>query len=69
MIAWLRQAAEDIIYGPEVVSFARWKQLSGRGDEMQDAFFFTKEAIDTYFRGRVFAVSVVGASVSGTKPG
>jgi hypothetical protein len=36
---------------------------------MQDVFFFTKEAIDAYFKGRVFAVSVVGAAVSGRKPG
>ena len=28
---------------------------------MQDAFFFTKEAIDTYFKGRPFAITVVGA--------
>ncbi len=34
---------------------------------MQDVFFFTKEAIDTYFKDRVFAVTVVGAAVSGRK--
>ena len=27
---------------------------------MQDIFFFTKEAIDTYFKDRVFAVTIVG---------
>lgn len=36
--------------------------VSGRGDEMQDVFFFTKEAIDSYFKGRVFAVSVVAGA-------
>ena len=46
---------------------AGWKELSGRGDEMQDVFFFTKEAIDVYFKGRPFAVTVVGAVVNGWK--
>lgn len=32
---------------------------------MQDVYFFTKEAIDNYFKGRVFAVSVVaGAAIA-----
>jgi hypothetical protein len=35
---------------------------------MQDAFFFTKEAIDTYFSGSVFPATVVGAVVTGRKP-
>ena len=34
---------------------------------MQDAFFFTKEAIDTYFKGRPFAITVVGAVAWGQK--
>ena len=34
---------------------------------MQDAFFFTKEAIDHYFQGRPFAVTVVGAVAWGSK--
>jgi hypothetical protein len=34
---------------------------------MQDIFFFIKEAIDVYFAGGVFAVSVVAGCVTGTK--
>ena len=34
---------------------------------MQDVFFFTKEAIDTYFKDRVFAVTIAGAAVTGRK--
>jgi SAM-dependent methyltransferase len=67
----LFKSAREFFFSPlvELGPLPRWKQLSGRGDEMQDIFFFTKEAIDTYFKGRVFAVSVVGAAASGRKPG
>jgi SAM-dependent methyltransferase len=67
----LFKSAREFFFAPlvELGPLPRWKQLSGRGDEMQDIFFFTKEAIDTYFKGRVFAVSVVGAAASGRKPG
>jgi ubiquinone/menaquinone biosynthesis C-methylase UbiE len=62
-------SAREFFFAPlvELGPLPAWKQLTGRGDEMQDVFFFTKEAIDTYFKGRVFAVSVVGAAVSGVK--
>jgi ubiquinone/menaquinone biosynthesis C-methylase UbiE len=67
----LFKSAREFFFAPlvELGPLPRWKQLTGRGDEMQDVFFFTKEAIDTYFKGRVFAVSVVGAGASGRKPG
>jgi hypothetical protein len=67
----LFKSAREFFFAPlvELGPLPRWKQLTGRGDEMQDIFFFTKEAIDTYFKGRVFAVSVVGAAASGRKPG
>jgi SAM-dependent methyltransferase len=69
----LFKSAREFFYAPlvELGPLPRWKQLtgSGRGDEMQDIFFFTKEAIDTYFKGRVFAVGVVAAAASGRKPG
>ena len=52
-----------IEYGP----LAEWKAIAGQGEPMQDVFFFTKEAIDTYFKDRVFAVTIVGAAVTGRK--
>jgi SAM-dependent methyltransferase len=55
--------APIIHYGP----LSRWKAIAGRGDEMQDIFFFVKEAIDTYFSGRVFPVTIAGACVKGWK--
>jgi ubiquinone/menaquinone biosynthesis C-methylase UbiE len=65
----LFRSAREFFFAPliELGPLAQWKRLSGRGDQMQDVFFFTKEAIDTYFKDRVFAVTIVGAAVSGLK--
>jgi SAM-dependent methyltransferase len=65
----LFKSAREFFFAPliELGPLGRWKELSGRGDEMQDVFFFTKEAIDLYFKGRAFAVTVVGAVVKGWK--
>ena len=65
----LFKSAREFFFAPliELGPLAAWKELSGRGDEMQDVFFFTKEAIDVYFKGRPFAISVVGAVVNGWK--
>lgn len=65
----LFRSAREFFFAPliELGPLAQWKQLSGRGDQMQDVFFFTKEAIDTYFKDRVFAVTIVGAAVTGRK--
>jgi SAM-dependent methyltransferase len=65
----LFRSAREFFFAPlvELGPLSTWKQLIGRGDEMQDVFFFTKEAIDTYFKNRVFAVTVVGAAITGRK--
>ncbi|HEY6477260.1 MAG TPA: methyltransferase domain-containing protein, partial [Polyangia bacterium] len=44
----LFRSAREFFFAPlvELGPLAHWKQLSGRGDQMQDVFFFTKEAID-----------------------
>ncbi|HSY38075.1 MAG TPA: methyltransferase domain-containing protein [Polyangia bacterium] len=65
----LFRSAREFFFAPliELGPLAQWKRLSGRGDQMQDVFFFTKEAIDTYFKDRVFAVTIVGAVVTGRK--
>ncbi len=36
--------------------------------EMQDIFFFMKQAIDAYFAGGVFSVTVVGGCCAGRRP-
>ena len=65
----LFRSAREFFFAPliELGPLVQWKRLSGRGDQMQDVFFFTKEAIDTYFKDRVFAVTIVGAAVTGRK--
>ncbi len=65
----LFKSAREFFFAPLVEHgpLPRWKQLAGRGGEMQDVFFFTKEAIDTYFKGRAFPITIVGASATGVR--
>jgi len=65
----LFKSAREFFFAPviDLGPLPRWKAIAGRGDEMQDTFFFIKEAIDAYFAGGVFAVSVVAGCVKGTK--
>ena len=65
----LFKSAREFFFAPviELGPLPRWKSLVGRGDEMQDIFFFVKEAIDAYFAGGVFAVTVVAGCVKGIK--
>ena len=54
------RSAREFFYAP-VIEFgplARWKQVAGTGAEVQDTFLAVKQAIDTYFAGRPFSVSV-----------
>ncbi len=66
----LFRTAREFFFAPLVADgpLPLWKRLAGPGDDMQDVFFFTKEAIDTYFKGRPFAVTIVGAAVVGRRP-
>ena len=65
----LFKTSREFLFAPliELGPLPEWKRLAGAGDDMQDAFFFTKEAIDHYFKGRPFAISVVGAVAWGRK--
>ena len=65
----LFKSAREFFYAPVIHlgPLSRWKRLAGGGDEMQDGCFFAKEAIDAYFAGGVFSVTVVGAVVKGWK--
>ncbi|HEY0255693.1 MAG TPA: methyltransferase domain-containing protein, partial [Kofleriaceae bacterium] len=55
--------APVIEYGP----LAEWKDIAGSGQEMQDVFWYIKEAIDAYFDGRPFQVTVKAGCIIGTK--
>jgi ubiquinone/menaquinone biosynthesis C-methylase UbiE len=56
--------APVIEYGP----LADWKAVAGGGQDMQDVFWYIKEAIDAYFGRRPFHVTVKAGLVIGTKP-
>jgi ubiquinone/menaquinone biosynthesis C-methylase UbiE len=66
----LFKSAREFFFAPlvELGPLSRWKRIGGRGSDMQDVFFFTKEAIDTYFKGTAFPITIVGAAVKGRKP-
>jgi arsenite methyltransferase len=55
--------APVIEYGP----LADWKEIAGGGQEMQDVFWYIKEAIDAYFDGRPFQVTVKAGCIIGKK--
>jgi ubiquinone/menaquinone biosynthesis C-methylase UbiE len=65
----LFKTSREFLFAPlvELGPLSQWKRLAGAGDDLQDAFFFTKEAIDTYFKGRPFATTVFGAVAWGQK--
>jgi hypothetical protein len=67
----LFKSAREFFFAPiiELGPLPTWKQIAGgKGDEMQDVFFFVKEAIETYFSGTVFPVSMVVGCLRGTRP-
>jgi ubiquinone/menaquinone biosynthesis C-methylase UbiE len=65
----LFKSSREFLFAPivELGPLSLWKRLAGAGEDMQDAFFFTKESIDAYFKGRPFAITVVGAVAWGSK--
>jgi ubiquinone/menaquinone biosynthesis C-methylase UbiE len=55
--------APVIEYGP----LAEWKEIAGSGQEMQDVFWYIKEAIDSYFGSGPFQVTVKAGCLIGRK--
>ncbi|MCB9554913.1 MAG: methyltransferase domain-containing protein [Deltaproteobacteria bacterium] len=55
--------APVIEYGP----LAAWKEIAGKGEQMQEIFWQIKNAIDAYYEGRAFDVSVVAGCLRGNK--
>ncbi|HVV88209.1 MAG TPA: class I SAM-dependent methyltransferase [Kofleriaceae bacterium] len=55
--------APVIEYGP----LAQWKEIAGTGQELQDIFWYIKEAIDAYFGERAFQVTVRAGCLIGRK--
>ena len=68
----LFKSAREFFFAPiiELGPLPTWKQIAGgRGGEMQDVFFFVKEAIETYFSGMVFSVTMVVGLLRGDRRG
>jgi len=63
------RSGREFFYAPviELGPLARWKTIAGKGSEVQDIFLAVKEAIDTYFGGTAFGVSIVAGVFVGTK--
>jgi ubiquinone/menaquinone biosynthesis C-methylase UbiE len=55
--------APVIEYGP----LNAWKDIAGKGQEMQEIFWHIKEAIDAYFDNRAFELSVKAGCFRGVK--
>jgi ubiquinone/menaquinone biosynthesis C-methylase UbiE len=65
----LFKSSREFFFAP-VIEFgplADWKRIAGDGQEMQDVFWYIKEAIDAYFDGRPFQVTVKAGCIIGTK--
>jgi ubiquinone/menaquinone biosynthesis C-methylase UbiE len=55
--------APVIEYGP----LHTWKAIAGKGQELQDVFWYIKQAIDAYFGDRAFQVTVKAGCLRGVK--
>jgi ubiquinone/menaquinone biosynthesis C-methylase UbiE len=66
----LFKSSREFFFAPviECGPLAAWKAAAGSGQEMQDVFWYIKEAIDAYFTGRAFEVTVKAGCLTGTVP-
>lgn len=66
----LFKSSREFFFAP-VIEFgpiSEWKRIAGKGQEMQDIFWYIKEAIDVYYAGRAFEVTVKAALIKGKVP-
>jgi ubiquinone/menaquinone biosynthesis C-methylase UbiE len=65
----LFRSAREFFFAPVVEHgpLPSWKAIAGHGQELQDIFWHIKEAIDAYFGGRAFQVTIKAACLSGVK--
>jgi ubiquinone/menaquinone biosynthesis C-methylase UbiE len=65
----LFRSSREFFFSP-VIEFgplAGWKAVAGKGTELQDVFWYVKQAIDAYFGDRAFEVTVRAACLRGKK--
>ena len=65
----LFKSAREFFFAPvvEYGPLADWKAIAGTGQELQDVFWYIKEAIDAYFGDRAFEVTIRAGCLSGKK--
>jgi len=63
------RTGREFFYAPVIEHgpLSRWKAIAGKGPAVQDTFLAVKEAIDTYFSGIAFGVSVVAGRFAAVK--
>ncbi len=66
----LFKSSREFFFAP-VIEFgpiSEWKRIAGKGQEMQDIFWYIKEAIDAYYSGRAFEITVRAGLIKGRVP-
>jgi ubiquinone/menaquinone biosynthesis C-methylase UbiE len=66
----LFRSSREFFYAPviEYGPLADWKAVAGGGQDMQDVFWYIKRAIDAYFDGGPFQLTVKAGCLIGRKP-
>ncbi len=66
----LFRSSREFFFAPvmEFGPISEWKRIAGKGQEMQDVFWYIKEAIDAYYSGRAFEVTVRAGLIKGQVP-
>jgi ubiquinone/menaquinone biosynthesis C-methylase UbiE len=66
----LFRSGREFFYAPviETGPLPAWRAIAALGGEMLQLFVALKEAIDTYYAGQTFAVTVVAVCATGRKP-
>jgi ubiquinone/menaquinone biosynthesis C-methylase UbiE len=66
----LFKSSREFFFSP-VIEFgplSEWKDVGGKGQEMQEIFWHIKESIDAYFGSRAFEVTVKAGCFRASKP-
>src|SRR5690348_2156692 len=68
--ALLFRSAREFFYAPviEYGPLSDWKAVAGGGQDMQDVFWYIKEAIDAYYGSGPFQLTVKAGCLIGRKP-
>lgn len=66
----LFKSSREFFFAP-VIEFgplSAWKEVAGKGEEMQEIFWHIKEAIDAYFGDRAFEITVKAGCIRAARP-